>query len=654
MPNEPEHKYNTDVEAHLAKIVVSQEFRVGKANQRWDDADYESYVDLLDGMRRDKNYEWMSDVHIPEFASHQLAESANDVEQSFQTRDFTEVYIEDPMGMAAAEASKELINRTLNQRHLYYYLKHIRSKLINRLDGRVYFMANWERDIRREKVGEEEVEEALEVDILGQPFVDPERQRVATRTTVEPVYGDVIHKDRFNFEIVDRRNVITDNVYTYSLQEKKFVIFKWPQGKTLSELKAEAGAEGYFNLDVVREKAPKGDAHLESRSETDNKDEDWQPTHLPDNVPMDGFKRFGEFWCKVLSRDENGKALTVEPGIDEEGKPIDNAELHEVIMSFALPEQKEVLIQFHLTPFVDADDKPYKPVGRGICYVHPVKDGGFGDALLTKELSIAIDDIFNVSQDRTMLATYPSFLIKKHLSEENPGGYSIRPGGAIPVDDPKSDFTELEIGGDITGALAMMGVVTDKMRTADAVPRGTTGDVPALASTTATAWAGAEASGETRRNYKSYSFDYTFSHELYWMIQQMTLRFAQPETGLKLMGDKVYDFDPTLEYTYKPVSSAVETEHSKFTKFKNLDMMLAKTVQIQHPDAMKLVNKILSDMYRLLGDEYSEYSNALLDESIPIENKAGSQAGPTGGGPSNQAGIPQSGGEMAAREFANV
>ena len=653
MSNEPEHKYNTDVEASLAKIVVSQEFRVGKANQRWDDADYESYVDLLDGMRREKNYEWMSDVHIPEFASHQLAESANDVEQSFQTRDFTEVYIEDPMGMAAAEASKELINRTLNQRHLYYYLKHIRSKLINRLDGRVYFMANWERDIRREKVGEEEVEEALEVDVLGQPFVDPERQRVATRTTVEPVYGDVIHKDRFNFEIVDRRNVITDNVYTYSLQEKKFVIFKWPQGKTLSELKAEAGAEGYFNLDVVREKAPKGDVHLESRSETDNKDEDWQPTHLPDNVPMDGFKRFGEFWCKVLSRDENDKALTVEPGIDEEGKPLDDAELHEVIMSFALPEQKEVLIQFHLTPFVDADDKPYKPVGRGICYVHPIKDGGFGDALLTKELSIAIDDTFNVAQDRMLLGTYPSFKIKRYLSEENPGGYSISPGGAIIVDDEK-DFSELKIDSDITSSLAQIGVLTEKMRTVDAVSRQTTSDVPALASTTATAVMGAEASASTRRNYKSYSFDYTFSHELYWMIQQMTLRFAQPETGLKLMGDKVYDFDPTLEYTYKPVSSAVETEHSRATKFNNLDLMLGKAIQVNHPDIIKMYNKISAEQWKLLGDEYSQIADALLDESIPIENKAGSQAGPAGGGPSNQVGIPQSGGEMAAREFANV
>lgn len=653
MSNEPVHKYKEDIENHLANIVVSQEYRVGKANQRYNDMDYESYVDLLDGQRREKDYDWMSDVHIPEFASHQLAESANDVEQSFQTRDFTEVYIEDPMGMAAAEASKELINRTLNQRHLYYYLKHVRSKLINRLDGKVYFMANWERDIRRERIGEEEKEEVLNVDTFGRPFIDPERQEPATRITTEPVFGNVIHKDRFNFEVLDPRNVITDNVFTYSLQQKKFVIVRIPGGKTLGELKAEAKAEGYFNLDVVKEGAPKEQSHLEAADETDNKDDSWQPTPMPDNVPMDVIKRFGKMWCVVTRKDENGEPLEIEPGINEEGGVIDGAKLYQVVMVFALPEQRQVLIAFHLTPYIDADNKPYYPLGRGICYVHPVKDGGFGDALLTKELSVAIDDTFNVAQDRMMQGTYPSFKIKRHLSEDNPGGYHIRPGGSIPVDD-KDDFTELKIDSDLTASLTQMGFLKETMRQADSTTRQALSDVPMLASTTATASVGAEASAETRRNYKSYSFDYTFSHELYWMIQQMTFRFAQPETGLKLMGDKVYDFDPTLEYTYKPVSGTVETEHSKYTKFKNLDLMAAKIIQVQHPDAVNQLNKILAAMWKLMGDEYSEYAASLLDEDIPIESGAGSQAGPMGGGPSNQTGISQSGAEMATREFANA
>jgi len=655
MAEEKTHKYHPDVEAKLATIIVQGEFRTGQANKRWENMDYESYVDLLDGQRREKNYAWMSDVHIPEFASHQLAESANDVEQSFQTRDFVEMYIEDgnPQSMAAARASQELINRTLNQRYLHYFPKHIRAKLINRLGGHVDFIAGWERDIRREQVGTRDEEEVLDVDQYGVKFTDPTTQIAATRIKQVPVYENVIYKDRFNFEVLDPRHVITNNTYEYSLQDKDSVIVQWPKGKTINDLKAAAKSEGYFNLDILEANVPTERGRLAASDETDNKDDDEQRTPLPKNVPIDGFKRFGKFWCKVTARDENRKPTMVEPGFNQEGEVLEGAELHEVIMVFALPEQREVLIAFHLTPFIDASEQPYKPVGRGLCYIHPVKDGGFGDALLTKELSVAIDDTFNVSQDRMMQGTYPSFKIKKSLSEDNPNGYSIRPGGAIEVDN-QDDFTELVISSEISASLTQMGVLSDKMRQADAVDRGTTGDVPALASTTATASSNASANSSTRRNYKSFSFDHTFLSELYWMIQQMTYRFAQPETGLKLMGEKVYDFDPTLEYTYKPVSQSTETETSKWQKFKNLDLMLAKAIQTQHPDAVKLVNKIMSDMYRLLGDEYSEYADSLLDPNKPMEGGAGSQAGPTGGGPSNQAGVAQSSGEMAARESANV
>ena len=81
---------------------------------------------------------------------------------------------------------------------------------------------------------------------------------------------------------------------------------------------------------------------------------------------------------------------------------------------------------------------------------------------------------------------------------------------------------------------------------------------------------------------------------------------------------------------------------------------MGKIIQIGHPGAVKIVNKTLAAQYKLLGDEFSEFEDILLDENIPIETGAGSQAGPSGGGPTNQSGVPQSTGEVMAREGANV
>ena len=88
------------------------------------------------------------------------------------------------------------------------------------------------------------------------------------------------------------------------------------------------------------------------------------------------------------------------------------------------------------------------------------------------------------------------------------------------------------------------------------------------------------------------TFEFTFLIELYWMIQQMTWTFASPQTGIKLMGKKVYDFDPTLNYTYKPLSQSIETEYAKDAKVQKWMALLQIIAQIQHPDAVVLFNAI--------------------------------------------------------------
>ena len=122
-----------------------------------------------------------------------------------------------------------------------------------------------------------------------------------------------------------------------------------------------------------------------------------------------------------------------------------------------------------------------------------------------------------------------------------------------------------------------------------------------LASTTATAIAGADQGTDMRSNYKALTFENTFLTEMYWMILNMTWAFAHPDTGEKLMGDKVENFHPDKEYFYKPLSQSIEPEHSKVNKIKLWTQILGYTTSIPHPDAVKQVNFILTNIYKLNG-----------------------------------------------------
>jgi len=103
-------KFDEGIEAQLKQIVVNTEYSTAETNQAPLMDDYRSYLDLFDAERSEKDYDWMSDISLPEFATHMLTQSAMDVDQYFSQRDFVECYIQDNRKEAkdAAEASKEL------------------------------------------------------------------------------------------------------------------------------------------------------------------------------------------------------------------------------------------------------------------------------------------------------------------------------------------------------------------------------------------------------------------------------------------------------------------------------------------------------------------------------------------------------------------
>ena len=633
------------VQEQLVSQVIN-EYTAAQSNRGEDNDDFESYVDLLDSVRGEKEYDWMSDIRIPEFVSHVLTQSADDVDQYFSTRDFVEVYLNDESDKAkvAAEACKELQNRTLNQRDLHHYPKFIRARTINNLVGRVYAKVRWIKTYEDEQY-EESVLEPTGRDIQGNELVDG-RQIPEVREAVRVRTRQKVVEDRFDYQIYDQRNVFTSNEYVYTLQEKSFVIFR--DEMTLSELKAAADGAGYFNLDKLED----AEAPMITDTKTDTMEQPDPPADTAVEKPFDVLERYGKFWTMV---DRSGGQLVYgseEIGIDERGEVRNGAEMQHVIITIVKSGASETLVGFRLTPFVSAAGKPYIPGIRGLCYIHPVDDGGMGDGKHVRELQIAIDDTFNLSQDRTMLATLPVLKGRKQSIEDNDEIY-IKPGHKIPLNEP-DDLVELIIGDNITAALQQMSILENKMRQVDSVQPPGMGQVPAESSTTATAVATA-AQGQSRRNqYKALTFEYTFLSELYWMINQTTWLFAEEETLFKLMGDKIYDFNPTLDYYYKPLSQSIETEQSKMVKRKEWTTLLGYVLQIQHPDAVKIVNYVLGELTKLMGDEYENMADKFLRENIPIQaNGAQAQAGPDYAGPVNQTGIMPNQTQVAAQYGAN-
>lgn len=639
-------KFTEEIEKQVADRVITNEFNTAKRNRKNDIDDFESYISLLDSVREPKQYDWMSDIRIPEFISHVLTQASIDANQYFQNRDYVEAYLEDEGDEALANsgASKELINRTLNQRHLHHYSKYMRGKVTNNLVGQVYAKCWWEQKTKEEVVGTEIVPEILDIDIDGNPLEDLDQQIPAFQEVEQDVVKEIPLVDRFNYDILDSRNVFTDNKYTYTLQDKDYVFIRSEQSK--SDLLAKQEEMNYFNLELLDDLNVSGET--ETSKETYNKDKKEEKVALPISEPLDILERFGRFWSIVEARDEEGNPTEIKPGIDELGQIKDGAVLIETIITHATKNHKSVLIRYQPTPYIDAKGNPYKPIIRGLCYIHPTNDGGIGDGKHIKELQLALDDTFNVSNDRVMLATLPTMVVDRAEAEDNPEIY-IEPGHKIPLERPKENFKELGISDNIQGAMQQAAFIKNQMQQVDAIFPNTMGDVPGLASTTATAVAGAETRSNMRANYKSLTFENTFLSELYWMIMQMTWTFAKPDTGVVLMGDKVGDFDPAKDYFFKPVSSSIEPEYSKQNKIKLWSTIFAQMANIPHPDIIKPLNYVMSQMFALMGDEFVNFSDKFLDPNKPLQDQAaqGEQQGfPT----SNQAGVPQGVLEQSARE----
>lgn len=646
-PQTPEER----IELMMASIAIDDEVKTSRQNMRQTNIAFEDMIDMLECRRTKKEYKWMSDIFIPEYASQVLTTAAVDASQYFANRDFVESYLQDDSEEAKKKcaAAKRLINRTLNRPDLFYYPKFMRSRLLNDMAGYVYGRCWWEREDADVVVRHDTRAMPMETDIYGNPVTMETEHLRQFEMKKLPVFGREAVVDRFSFDLLDGRNVFKPAGYFYSVQQMPWITVRFE--KTYSELLKDQRQMGYVNLDRVKADLIPPDETETSRESTNDTGQMNFPKRTPEK-PFDVYERHGRFWCKVKSRDAYGDPKDVSPGIDDQGNPAEGAVLLETIMTFVASDSNRVMIRFQLQPYKDTQGRPYKPILRGLCFIHPTKDDGLGDGTFSAEMQVALNDTYNMGMDREKLSMLPTLLTRRDSTGENPTIY-IAPGHPIELEDPKNDLDVLRVDSKLDQTFGAMGFLQTTMQRIKATGPTQYGETPTKASTTATAVAGAESHSNTRMNFRSITFEYTFLCELYRMILHMTWQFAAYKTGQNLLGELIADFDASAEYLFKPVSQSIETQYSKDVKIKNWMAMAQVYAQVPNKGTATLLNYIAQQIAKLQGEEYADIGSHLLDPKDENTATMGRSPGATGnetaGAVTNQSGSPVTGAEAGAR-----
>ena len=647
-----------EVEGYLSSMIIGSEYALAKANNDQEYSDFEALIDKIEGIRSEKHVDWMSDIKLGYLLSHLLTECSEWSQQYFMTRDFVEVYLE---GSAQEDkdkclACKTLLNKTMNMRGVYHFQKYIRSRIINWMFGQCYKIYFWEKEVR-------ETKQPQPATWTNVPAIDDEGNAISKTIKVEqpPQTVRKLLKDRVNYEVIDPRNVFTDFKYTYSAQGKDWIIIR--SETNLEQMKQDQESFGYINLDVVEAKLSDTNIETTTSRETYNKTQPKTTVVRTPIVNFDLLDRYGKIWAIVEERDEDdGTPSKIIPGQNSTGGVLEKAKLVEAIVSYAIINGSPVLVRFQPTWAVDCNGNTYKPITRSWNYIHPTKDLGLSDGKNLREIDTAIDDTFNISNVRVLLATLPTLKGKKSSLEENPTVY-IEPEHIIELEDPEHDLMEMVIRDNMDGAGRQINQLTGFGSSLDAIWPTTQGS-PDKSNVTATAIAGAESRTNMRGSYKSLTYEYTDLTEGYWIVNQMTHRFAEQETMEKLLGKKLMQvYDPDGDYTYVPLSQSMEAEHNKVKKIQNWDQLIGRLsglAKVAPKEIIPMIAVAVGEIAKLLGMEYRDIADKLkvLEKANPPNPEAGKGAEQTEDGKpipaQNQLALPQPGMEQGARGGMNL
>jgi hypothetical protein len=642
----------TEQEEKSLSDLFWNEYTTFKTNHSAEMADYEANLDIVACKRSEKDYDWMSDLFIPEAPSIFLTEDSQDATQYFASRDFVDVYLEgtSDKDKLSCSAAKKLINKMLNNKRIYHFHKYMQAVGIIRLAGYVYIMCWWDQKVESKQVN---------VQRFAVKKEDPATGQLIDAIDTKPVMDDTVYYDHFNWQPIDPRNVFTDNTYCYSAQQERAIIIR--SEKSYTDLKSTEKENGYINLDKLLEIEPPKET--DTSQETYNKDEKYQKSKK--TYVFDTLERYGKQWAIVQERDSYGNPSKVLPGIDENGQPLKDAEYVLLRQTMVYKGSHKIMIRFQAEPLRDGDNQPYMPIIRGLCYVHPSNKNGMSDAKYLRELQVGENDFVNIAADRSKLAGFPSFYGSEQEADNMDEIY-IEPEHFIPLKDPAT-FKELAIRDDTRGSIEMYQLLKGVGQQVTAVYPNTMGDV-GKSSVTATAVAGADMRSNVRNNYKSLTKEYTLLNELYWQILQMSWQFMHVKTAKQIFEpEEMQAFNAVGDYTYQPITNAIEQAHSKNQKISAYDQNIGRLVGLVQfvPELMPLIVKLEGEILKLQGAEYRDFEGILSSIAkakvqIPPPTGTTNQQMPTeqvGAMPmdmtSNQNGVPVQGMEQNTRMQAN-
>lgn len=633
---------------------LTDEFNVAKRNNDKINQDFTEYYNMLHAVRDKKPNDWESDIYLPEFLSRLLTQVGNFATQYFSSTDYVEADIDtdDPKDVAEAKAAKSLLNKILNDKENYYYHKIIRNLMFIFTGGYGIIKGGYDQTVVQElaynKISSDYVTDPMTGEYLaedGTPYRDPTLQKPLFQQIEEPVYQPRILVDRPTFDVYPTQNVYMSPEYTYSLNDKEYVIFETE--KTLDELKADASQMGYFNLNLLDQEAPEG-----PRGEsTYNKDGDKEEQDRPPQKTFVVLERWGKY--PVVEKD--GKPL---PGIDEQGNFIEGAENAECIIHYA--KNREGDDPAHIIGFRRSKHSR-RPMVRFLCYVDMVNDCGFGDGEVNRELQRAVNDNYNLMNYRTRLAVTPSFKGKRFAGiDEN---IRIAPDKVLLLENLE-DLKEFTIEDNIQGGVVHHNMLASRMDYSMATSPQTMGMTSERAET-ATAASIVNQRASVRIGMKSMNLEFIGFTEFYDMLLTLVNDFMLPETLEDMIGkDLAMAYNPKRKDKFKPVSQALETEESKQFKLKTWQGILGTVAPIQNPKTPMAVNYILGQMLEILGGSFKHFRKFMFEED-PVTmllyqlatGSSGKQGSPPAGPPigpppQNQGPLPQPGAEQNVRQMA--
>lgn len=666
MPNERNQQEGPinpqlDWQQIVTGIVVKKEYLVDESNMSNENKDLDAVLDMLICDRAEKDYEWQSDIFIPDFPSIHWTQIGELVNQYFSRYDKVDAppTTNDPLDVLKARAAKDFINYHLNARYMNYLQKFIRQTSLNRLGGWVVLKLRYESDVQvvQQQTGTQAVYAGTGADIYGNPAEEsqfPEQMELQD----EPTYQDVkqINVDRPNFDVWPNSDVFMDNKYVYSLQDKDHVTFR--DEVKISKLIEEQEASQYFNLEQLEQETETDteQANYNKKTEAGDKYERIIQKYDPDIQRLERWGKWPILFDEqgpVIEQAENG-ALRAISGIDDDGNMVQEAQLVETIITVANIKKKKVLIRFQPN-LPQLGGYGFRPMVRFLCYVHPTKDRGIGDGRYARELQIGINDTFNMNNDRTRMATFPTIKKRMYSLTEN-DTLQFGPEHVMEVEN-MDDVDIIEIQDNIQGGLIQQDMLWSKMQQVLATY---TTDMGAMSSRKepVTTTLLAEQKSNIRNSLVNLTIEHTGLGEFYDMMIKMSGMFMQPETLQNILTDLTPFFDPTSEYNFVPVSTAILTEHAKESKIAMWDQILGRIVNVPNPRTFALINLIMKEIMELAGKEYAQYADFLLDENavhpellkIAVQQQAAraKNGGSSGGTPKKKVAAPK-----AQNQFGN-